>query len=64
MKLLERGTKSLAKPILMTCSRCESKLEIEEADWQKGTYGSEMVAKCMVCGTFLVKPGTEYDDTW
>jgi NAD-dependent SIR2 family protein deacetylase len=56
--VLERGSaKSVTR---ISCSRCHSKLEVGDAEWRDGGYGSERFVSCPVCAAHLIKPGTEY----
>lgn len=60
MKIVYRSDLPMAQPTRIECTFCGSTLDVEPADWVKGTYGSEMVCKCPICARQLVKPGTEY----
>lgn len=59
MRIVSYGN-DVVKPTMITCTRCESVLEVANKDWKPDTYGGEQVCRCGACGAELVKPGTEY----
>jgi hypothetical protein len=58
MKILKRGVYHGTS--IVTCKRCESELEVHEAEWKDGVLGSEKYVRCPVCIAEVLKPGTEY----
>jgi hypothetical protein len=61
MKIIKQGRKAGRSTITkVLCPECEAALEVQDAEWNRGTYGSERIVHCPCCNGQIVKPGTEY----
>lgn len=60
MEVVKRGNSYSARPTKVKCESCKSTLKVNAGEWKKGTYGSEEIVTCVVCGEEIVRPGTEY----
>lgn len=54
MKVIEEGKFKLAWTALVSCKKCEAKLEIEEGDVKPVDYGNGYHCACEVCGENIV----------